>query len=99
MVMIEYLIEPGDEAEFAEVMQHSRRFRLRGGAVSWGLLRGADDPRRHIEYFVDENWIERARRHQRLTEGDARLRARRLSLHKGTEAPSVTRFVVQTANQ
>jgi len=94
MVTIEYLVDTADHAEFAEIMKHSRRFRLRGGAISWGLLRGADDSRRYIEYFVDSNWIEHARRHQRLTEGDAKLRARRLELHRGSSPPVVTRYVM-----
>ncbi|WP_029000970.1 MFS transporter [Azohydromonas australica] len=96
MVTIEYLIDPGDSSEFAELMQHSRRARLRGGALSWGLLQMVDDPCRYVEYFVDENWVEQTRRHQRLTKGDAQLRTRRRSLHRGTVPPRVTRYVMQT---
>jgi hypothetical protein len=91
-VMIEYLVDPGDEAEFAEVMRYSRRARLRGGALSWGLLRDAADSRRRIEFFVDENWVEHARRLERLTAADERLRERRMALHKGPLAPAVMRY-------
>lgn len=96
MVTIEYAIEPEDEMEFTLIMAESRRSRLRGGALSWGLLRDAADARRHIEYFVDATWTEHLRRIDRLTTGDARLRERRLALHRGKEAPRVTRFLGQS---
>lgn len=93
VVTIEYLIDAQDERAFAEVMKETRRSRLRGGALSWGLMRDADDPHCYIEYFMDENWVEHQRRIDRLTAGDARLRQRRLALHKGMQPPRTTRFV------
>lgn len=93
IVTIEYIIDAQDEAEFEEVMNASRRSRLQGGATAWNLLRDAVDARRRVEYFVDENWVEHARRLERRTAGDARIKARRLALHKGTEPPRVTRYV------
>ncbi len=98
-VTIEYLIEPEDAAAFAAVMAESRRARLRGGALSWGLLRDAAQPLRQVEYFVDANWTEHLRRFDRLTAADTRLRERRLALHKGSEAPAVTRYVGQEVTE
>lgn len=99
MVTIEYFIDPDDEVEFFAIMEESRRSRLRGGALSWGLLRDAADSRRHVEYFVDESWVEHLRRIDRLTTGDARLRERRMAFHKGSEPPRVTRFVGQSVGR
>lgn len=96
MVAIEYIIDAADEAAFSEIMEESRRLRLRGGALSWGLLRDAADARLHVEYFVDANWVEHLRRVDRLTAGDARLRERRLALHRGTEQPRISRFLTQS---
>jgi MFS family permease len=87
MVTVEYLIDPARAAEFAEVMQRTRRARLRQGALSWGLFRDAAQPGRWIEYFVDENWIEHQRRLERFTAFDAGLREQRLAFHTGDQAP------------
>jgi MFS family permease len=95
MVTVEYQIDPARAAEFAEVMQRTRRARLRQGALSWGLFRDAAQPGRVIEYFVDENWVEHQRRLERFTAFDAGLRERRLAFHLGAEPPRVKRFVAQ----
>ena len=95
MVTVEYLIDPARAAEFAEVMQRTRRARLRQGALSWGLFRDAAQPSRVIEYFVDENWVEHQRRLERFSAFDAGLREQRLAFHLGDEPPRVKRFVAQ----
>jgi quinol monooxygenase YgiN len=96
MVTVEYLIDPLRAAEFAEVMQRTRRARLRQGALSWGLFRDAAQPGRWIEYFVDENWIEHQRRLERFTAFDAGLREQRLAFHLGPEPPAIKRYVAQS---
>jgi len=92
-VSIEYVIDPEDTAAFQAVMAESRRARLRGGALSWSLLRDAEDPRRHVEHFVDPSWLEHLRRLDRLTAADARLRERRAALHRGVGPPLVKRLI------
>jgi MFS family permease/quinol monooxygenase YgiN len=96
MVTIEYLIDPADTAAFDDVMQRTRRARLRQGALSWGLFRDVAQPGRYIEYFVDENWLEHQRRLARFTAFDAALRAQRLALHRGPEPPLTRRYVAGT---
>jgi len=93
MVTVEYQIEPGRAADFARVMERTRRARLRQGALSWGLFRDVSQPGRYIEYFVDENWLEHQRRLERFTAFDAELRKLRLSFHTGSEPPVVRRYV------
>ncbi|MFO1268383.1 MAG: MFS transporter [Rubrivivax sp.] len=93
MVTIEYQVDPARATEFAEVMQRTRRARLRQGALSWGLFRDVAEPGRYIEYFVDETWIEHLRRLERFTAFDAELRELRLSFHTGSEPPLVRRYV------
>jgi quinol monooxygenase YgiN len=90
MVVIEYLIDPARAADFARVMQATRRARLRQGALSWGLFRDAGVPGRYVEYFVDESWVEHLRRHERFTAADDELRAQRLAFHCLPEPPLVT---------
>jgi MFS family permease len=96
MVTIEYQIDPARAPEFAEVMQLTRRARLRQGALSWGLFRDAMVPGRYVEYFVDESWVEHQRRLERFTAGDAGLRELRLSFHVGAQPPAVRRLVGET---
>jgi MFS family permease/quinol monooxygenase YgiN len=95
MVTVEYRIDPADAEGFAEVMQKTRRARLRQGALSWGLFRDTAAPGRYIEYFVDESWVEHLRRLERFTAADAGLRERRLAFHKEAGPPVVRRFVAE----
>jgi MFS family permease len=93
MVTVEYQIDPARAAEFRDVMQRTRRARLRQGALSWGLFRDVSQAGRYVEYFVDENWLEHQRRLERFTAFDAGLRSTRLAFHVGSEPPVVRRYV------
>lgn len=96
MVMVEYTIDPAHAAAFSEVMQRTRRARLRQGALSWGLFRDAAHPERWIEYFVDENLIEHQRRLERFSAFDAGLREERVAFHLGPTPPKITRYIGQS---
>jgi MFS family permease len=96
MVTIEYLIDDADAVAFREVMRDSRRNRLQMGALSWGLFRDTGDPRRYIEYFVDESWVEHLRRFDRVTNTEVRLRERRAAFHRGDEPPKVRRYLAES---
>jgi MFS family permease len=95
MVTVEYQIDPAEAEAFAQVMQKTRRARLRQGALSWGLFRDTTAPGRYIEYFVDESWVEHLRRLERFTAADAGLREQRLAFHRGDAPPEVRRFVAE----
>jgi MFS family permease len=95
VVMIDYLIDPARESDFRQVMQESRRSRLRQGALEWELLRDVNQPGRFIEQIVDESWTEHLRRFDRVTASDVALRERKLAFHLGEEPPLVTRCVVE----
>ena len=97
MVTLEYQIDPARADAFAEVMQRTRRARLRQGALSWGLFRDVAVPGRYVEYFVDENWLEHQRRLERFSAFDAELREQRLAFHVGAEPPLLRRYVADSA--
>ncbi len=99
MVTVEYLIDPADAQGFADVMQRTRRARLRQGALSWGLFRDISAPGRYVEYFVDESWLEHQRRLERFTAFDADLRTRRLAFHRGAEPPFTRRYVADSLSE
>ena len=96
MVTVEYQIDPSRAAAFADVMERTRRARLRQGALSWGLFRDVAVPGRYIEYFVDENWLEHQRRLERFTAFDADLREQRLAFHVGAQPPLLNRYVADS---
>ena len=98
MVTLEYQIDPAQAAAFADVMQRTRRARLRQGALTWGLFRDVAVPGRYVEYFVDENWVEHQRRLERFTSFDAGLREQRLAFHIGSEPPLLRRYVADSAS-
>jgi MFS family permease/quinol monooxygenase YgiN len=93
MVTLEYQIDPDQAERFTDVMQRTRRARIRQGALSWGLFRDVAVPGRYVEYFVDENWVEHQRRLERFSAFDADLREQRLAFHIGPEPPALRRYV------
>ena len=93
MVTLEYQIDPARAADFAAVMQRTRRARLRQGALSWGLFRDVAVPGRYVEYFVDENWVEHQRRLERFSAFDAGLREQRLAFQLDGGPPVLRRYV------
>ena len=96
MVTLEYQIDPARADAFSQVMERTRRARLRQGALSWGLFRDTSVPGRYVEYFVDENWLEHQRRLERFTAFDAELRAQRLAYHQSDEPPVLRRYVADS---
>jgi len=94
-VQIEYRIDPQRNAEFEQVMQESRRSRMRQGALAWELLHDLYDPGRYVEQITDESWTEHLRRFDRVTAGDVVLRDRKLAFHLGETPPVVSRFLLR----
>jgi MFS family permease len=95
-VRIDYHIDPARTEEFLEVMQASRRSRLRQGALDWKLLHDLSDPAHYVEQIIDASWTEHLRRFDRVSNADAQLRDRRLTFHSGVAPPRVTRYLIET---
>ena len=87
-VMVEYLIEPKNADAFVELMQASRRSRLRAGASSWALFRDPANPGRYVEQWVEESWLELLRHRDKATESERELRDAKRAFHIGPEAPA-----------
>jgi len=94
MVTIEYVVEATKVDAFVALMVDSRRHRLRNGALSWELFRDSAEPERFVEWFLDESWVGHLRQHERLTEADLELRAKKYALHVGESPPRVLRMIV-----
>jgi MFS family permease len=95
MVTIEYQIDPARAEEFAAVMADSRRWRLRHGALHWGLYRDVVDPGRYIEHFLLDSWLDRLRQIERLTAEDIALRDRKNEFHLGPEPPEMRHLLME----
>jgi MFS family permease len=95
MITIEYEIDPARTPEFFQVMRESRTNRLQKGALSWGLFHDVSDPKRFVEYYLDESWAEHLRRFDRYTAADMELRERRNALHVGPQPPKISRYVAE----
>jgi hypothetical protein len=93
LVTLEYHVDPGRAPEFVRVLHRLGHSRQRGGAVRWGLWHDAEDPRRWIESFVDESWLDHLRHHERLTVADRELEAAARAFHSGPEPPRLQRYL------
>lgn len=96
MVCIHYRIDPSRAEDFRQVMQESRRSRLRMGALDWELWQDIGDPGHFVERITDESWNEHLRRFDRVTAADVTLRERKLAFHLGDGPPQVTRYLAQS---
>jgi len=94
-VMVEYLIDPQNADAFVELLQESRRWRLRSGVVSWALFRDPANPGRYIEQWVEESWLELLRHRDRLTVAERELRDAKRAFHLGTEPPVMSYLVAE----
>ncbi|HVE54104.1 MAG TPA: MFS transporter, partial [Ramlibacter sp.] len=93
-VLIEYRVDRTNEAEFLQLMQESRRSRLRQGALDWQLLHDLYEPGRYVEQIIDASWTEHLRRFDRISAADVQLRDKRLAFHVGEEPPKVSRYLI-----
>jgi MFS family permease len=95
LITIEYQVAPEHVGPFLELMQETRRNRLRHGVLSWGLFRDPGHAGRFIEHFVDESWVEHLRHFERMTAYDLSLRERRHAFHIADTPPRVSRYLAQ----
>jgi MFS family permease len=93
LVTVEYRIDPAQAEDFAVAMGGMKKIRRRDGAIRWGLYRDTSDPRRHVETFVVESWVEHLRQHERVTISDRSVQERVNAFHIGPEKPIVSHLI------
>lgn len=93
MVTIEYDIGPNNITKFNQAMRQLRLIRRRDGAFFWNLFNDITQPKRFVECFMVESWLEHLRQHERLSVSDQKIIARTKSLHEGKKPPLVSHFV------
>jgi MFS family permease len=93
LVTLEYQVDPADAGEFAQAMSEVARIRRRNGAVSWGLFNDAENPRKWLEFFIDESWVEHLRHHRRMTRADVDVEAAARRFQAAGVPPVVRHFL------
>ena len=93
LVTVEYEIDPADRAAFKAAIALLAEERRRDGAFFWQVFADAADPRRHVETFMLESWLDHLRQHERVTEADRALQARVNGFHRGAAPPRVTHLI------
>ena len=93
MVEIEYRVDPSRQAEFATALSETARMRRRDGAIFWQHFVDAADPRRHVEVFMTESWLQHLRQHERVTIADAAAETRVRAFHTGDTPVRVVHLV------
>ena len=93
LISIEYCIHKDHLEEFKKIMGHTRKSRLRQGALSWSLFEDAEHVGKFIENFIFETWADYLRRFDRFTAEDLAMQEERHRHHLDTHPPKVTRRI------
>ena len=84
LVTVEYTVAPEDRDAFAAALAANAHIRRRDGAIYWHHFIDTADPRRHLEVFVVESWLEHMRQHERVTRADLAIEAEVRKFHLGS---------------
>ncbi len=91
LVMVEYHVQPEQQAPFIQAIYEYGRIRRRDGAYRWAVFRDLEHSELYLEVFLVDSWAEHLRQHERLTVGDRVLEEGVYSLIRG--APTVRHLV------
>ena len=93
MVTICYQINQQDKQAFLKAIYQLKSVRMRNGVYRWGVFENTEKPGQFLEYFMEDNWAEHLRHHNRVPKQDKILQDQVLAFHDGEEPPSVTHYV------
>ena len=93
MVMVDYVIDLEDTAEFLRLMARRRDIRRRDGARQWALLRDLEHPGHWSESYHIATWDDYVRHNLRRTKTDAEVTVALHRLHRGEGNPVVHRMI------
>jgi MFS family permease len=93
MVTICYQIKPLDKQAFLRAIYQLKAVRMRNGVFRWGVFENIGKPGQFLEYFMEDNWAEHLRHHNRMPKQDKILQDQVLAFHEGEEPPKVTHYI------
>ena len=89
LVTVEYEIDPADAAGLRRRDRRCSATSAGATAPSSGsVFTDAENPRRRVEAFMLESWLDHLRQHERVTVEDRRLQERVRALHRGAARPA-----------
>ena len=95
LVTIEYDVSPDDVGEFLRTVGRLEPIRRRDGAIRWNVYHDTEEPRRWVEVFVVESWLEHLRQHERGTASDRIVRDTVRRFHAGDGVPRVRHHIAE----
>ena len=96
MVAIDYAIAEEDLADFLALMRERSLIRQRNGASGWTLSRDTQRAEQWTEMYYLPTWLGYIRHNKRTTQADAENTDKIRALHRGSQAPVVTRRLVRS---
>jgi MFS family permease len=93
MITVEYDVNPEDVAKFLLAIQDLRLTRLREGSFYWSIFNDIEQPKRFVECFMVESWLEHLRFHERVSISDRKIQAAVNLYHKGPARPQAIHYV------
>jgi quinol monooxygenase YgiN len=95
LVTVAYEIDPAERTAFRAAIALLAEERRRDGAFFWQVFADAEDPRRHVEAFMLESWLDHLRQHERVNAADREIQARVNAFHRGEAPPRVTHLIAR----
>lgn len=93
MITVEFCVKKENVDKFTLAIHDLRRIRLRDGAFYWSLLKNVENPKKFVECFMAESWLEHLRQHERFTVSDQKILEKVGAFHEGKNPPRITHFV------
>jgi hypothetical protein len=93
MVTICYQVNQDDKQAFLKAIYRLKAVRMRNGVYRWGVFENTETPGQYLEYFMEDNWAQHLRHHERVPNADKVLLDQVLIFHQGHEPPKVTHYI------
>jgi len=93
MVTICYQINPHNRQAFLRAIYQLKTVRMRNGVYRWGVFENTGNPGQFLEYFMEDNWAEHLRHHNRMPKQDKILQDQVLAFHEDEAPPKVTHYI------
>jgi len=93
LITVEYRVERENVPAFSKAIHLFGKIRRRDGAVQWGVFTDVGDPKKYVETYIVESWVEHLRQHERVTMADLDIERRVHSFHSGPDRPKISHFI------
>jgi hypothetical protein len=99
MITVEYHVDPENVKGFTQAIEELKHTRVREGAFFWTLFNDVEDPKRFLECFMVESWLEHLRFHERVSVSDRKIQAKVNTFLIAQKRPHTTHFVAYKSDK